>query len=234
MNRRIEPELLDQLPPTDRRAMQSRRDLQRLNAWMGHARIMSQALRSCWNTTTPERLVELGAGDATFLSLVAQDLALDWKRVGVVTVDIRDIVSPETRQDFLKLGWSLETIKDDVFDWMRQPSGEQWDLMIANLFLHHFTEEQLANLFSQAAQRTRVFVAIEPRRWAWSLLFTRLLWLIGCNQVTRHDAYLSVRAGFAGCELSQIWPANGGWSLQERPANFSSHLFIATRAGQEG
>ena len=32
--RRVEPELLDQLPPTSQRAMESRRDLRRVNWWM--------------------------------------------------------------------------------------------------------------------------------------------------------------------------------------------------------
>jgi hypothetical protein len=29
--------------------------------------------------------------------------------------------------------------------------------------------------------------------------------------------------------LSQLWPTGGGWSLQERLASWSSHLFIARR-----
>jgi len=60
-------------------------------------------------------------------------------------------------------------------------------------------------------------------------LFSRLLRLIGCNRVTRHDAPISVRAGFTGQELSQLWPAGQGWLLEERPAGWFSHLFIAQR-----
>jgi hypothetical protein len=73
------------------------------------------------------------------------------------------------------------------------------------------------------------FVAVEPRRSARGLLFSRLLGFIGCNRVTRHDAPISVRAGFAGQELSQLWPTGRDWSLQERPAGWFSHLFVAQR-----
>jgi hypothetical protein len=101
--------------------------------------------------------------------------------------------------------------------------------MIANLFLHHFTEGQLAGLLRGAARGTRTFIAVEPRRSSCSHCFSRLLWFIGCNRVTRHDAPISVRAGFTGQELSQLWPAGQVWSLEERPAGWFSHLFIAQR-----
>ena len=45
MNRIVLPELLDELPPEAADARRSRRDLQRLNVWMGHAGIMARALR---------------------------------------------------------------------------------------------------------------------------------------------------------------------------------------------
>ena len=45
MDRRVEPEFLDQLPAEDSRAIRSRRDLQRVNAWMGNVGTMARALR---------------------------------------------------------------------------------------------------------------------------------------------------------------------------------------------
>jgi hypothetical protein len=80
-----------------------------------------------------------------------------------------------------------------------------------------------------AARSARVFIAVEPRRSLRSLFVSRLLWFIGCGQVTRHDAVASVRAGFTGRELSRLWSADDNWMLQERPAGWFSHLFIAQR-----
>jgi hypothetical protein len=48
--------------------------------------------------------------------------------------------------------------------------------------------------------------------------------------VTRHDAVVSVRAGFSGRELSQLWPRAPGWRLDERPQAPFSHLFTARHA----
>ena len=105
--------------------------------------------------------------------------------------------------------------------------GHLTDAMVANLFLHHFEDDQLTGLLRAASTHARLFVAIEPRRSALGLLFSRLLWCIGCNGVTRHDAVISVRAGFVGSELSKLWPGGPGWRLEERRGGWFSHLFIA-------
>jgi len=229
MNRLLEPELLDELPGDDPRAMQSRQDLQRLNAWMRNTQIMAAELQAVFQNRPPRKLVEIGSGDGTFLLRVAQSLGPQWAGIRAALLDRKNIVTPETRQKFRELGWEIEIISSDVFDWLRQQGLESFDVIIANLFLHHFSDAQLVSLFLKAAQNVQAFVAIEPRRWAWSLIFGRLLWMIGCNGVTRHDAIVSIRAGFARKELSALWPKNQPWVLTEQAANFASHLFVAQR-----
>ncbi|HTA95540.1 MAG TPA: hypothetical protein VK769_05390, partial [Verrucomicrobiae bacterium] len=113
----------------------------------------------------------------------------------------------------------------DVFDWP-QSSVE---IVVANLFLHHFENERLAELLQSISGRAKLFIAIEPRRAPLPLVFSRLLWAIGCNDVTRHDAVVSVRAGFSGSELSMLWPDKQNWRLTERRAGLFSHLFIAQK-----
>jgi len=188
---------------------------------------MAHTLRSAFTGRRCQTLVELGAGDGTFLLRVARRLGPDWHGSSAVLLDRQPIVSSDTLRDFEHLGWSAEIITADVFDWLGRGSSQHYDAVIANLFLHHFTEAQLTALLTMAAKLATVFAAIDPRRWAWSLLGCRLLRLLGCNAVTRHDAIVSVRAGFAGLELSSLWPAELGWALQERSVNLSSHLFVA-------
>jgi hypothetical protein len=101
--------------------------------------------------------------------------------------------------------------------------------VITNLFLHHFEDARLAELLHIISRRAKLFIAIEPRRACWPLFCSRLLWIIGCNDVTRHDAAASVRAGFAGRELSALWPDRKNWRLTERRAGLFSHLFITQR-----
>jgi hypothetical protein len=229
MIRCVEPEWLDELPPGDPRAVRSRKDLLRINAWMGNCGIVTRALRSTCRGPTPRRLVDLGAGDGKLLLRVARRLSVDWHGTSAVLLDRRNVVSLETHHGFAALGWRTAALETDALGWLKQPAAPAWDTMIANLFLHHFPAAQLAELLRAAASLARAFVAVEPRRSERALFCSRLLRLIGCNRVTRHDAPISIRAGFAGQELSQLWPTGGGWSLQERLASWSSHLFIARR-----
>ena len=229
MERCVEPEILDELPAADPRAARSRRDLVRVNAWMGNGELMVQALRSTGNGQSARRMVDLGAGDGRFLLRAARGLYPDWQGTHAVLLDRRAAISPETRNAFGALGWRTETREADILDWLARPTAATYDVLIANLFLHHFRDAQLAGLLRAAAGSARAFVAVEPRRWGPSLFFSHWLWLIGCGRVTRHDAVVSVRAGFAGHELSRLWPADASWELQERPAGWCSHLFVARR-----
>ena len=53
MKREVKRELLDELPAGDRRAIGSRRDQQKVNAWMGHADIMLRALADAFTDRSP-------------------------------------------------------------------------------------------------------------------------------------------------------------------------------------
>jgi len=229
MERCIRPEWLDELPPEDPLAVRSRRDLLRVNAWMGNCGLMARALHSTCDGPVARRLVELGAGDGKLLLRVARRLSADWQGTSAVLLDRWNVVSPETHHAFAALGWRTAALEADALAWLRQSAAPAWDTIVANLFLHHFPSAQLAELLCAAASLARVFIAIEPRRSARGIFFSRLLGLIGCNRVTRHDAPVSVCAGFTGTELSQLWPTGPGWSLRERPAGWFSHLFIARR-----
>jgi hypothetical protein len=225
MNRLVQPEWLDTLPPADPRAVRSRRDLRRINAWMRNHNLMADALQHQLIQGAPKTLVELGAGDGGFLLQVAQQIAPAWPGVQAALLDRQPTVPAPTLAAFEKSGWQAKTLVADVFDWPPAAS----DVVIANMFLHHFEAARLRELLGLVAARTKVFVAIEPRRAAWPHFCSRLLWAIACNDVTRHDAVVSVRAGFNGQELSVLWPAPVGWKLDERPVGPFSHLFIARK-----
>jgi SAM-dependent methyltransferase len=224
--RLLEPEWLDELPAGDVRAMRSRADLRRVNAIMGNARCIAASLK----ILLPEgslRIADLGAGDGTLSVAVARRLRRP--RVRLTLVDRAPVVHGATLERLDELGWHADIAAYDVFAFLEQAS-EPFDAIFVNLFLHHFDDARLARLLAAVAARTRVFVACEPRRSALALAGSRLLWALGCNDVTRHDAAASVRAGFAGSEISRLWPEPSRWRIEERPAWPFSHLFLACAA----
>lgn len=236
--RTVRREILDELEPRDPRAMRSRRDLQRINRVLGSygilARSLRQALRPRRLTRTPLRLLELGAGDGSLALRLATHFAARWPAAELTLLDRQSLIGASTGTAFAHLGWALRPLTADVLEWARAPAQQlPWDIILTNLFLHHFEESALRELLSSVAMRCEVFIACEPQRGLPALLGVRLLRALGVSRDTRYDALVSVQAGFRGRELSHLWPAGpGGWRLEERPAGLFSHLLVAIRGNR--
>ena len=235
--RQLSPEILDDLPPADPRAIRSRHDLQRVNRVMGSCGILSRAIRRALASAphdAPLRILELGAGDGTLALRIARRLAKSWPVAELTLLDRQPLAAQTTGTAFAHLGWTLRPLTVDVLEWARAPAQQQpadrWDVILANLFLHHFEEDGLEELLSAVAGRCNVFIACEPRRSLPALTGSKLMYALGVSADTRHDAIISVRAGFRGKELSRMWPASRAhWRLEERLAGLFSHLFVAAR-----
>lgn len=226
--RLLSPEILDDLEENDPRAVRSRRDLKLINRIMGSAGILARAMTA--TAAAPARIIELGAGDGELMLRLAHRLSSRWPQVHVVLLDCKNLVAEETIDGFARLGWTAETLQIDIEDWIAQAGQEQFDIAMANLFIHHFDSRQIGRLFDALSRHAGMFVACEPRRARLPLLASRMVGLLGANEVTRTDAVLSVKAGFDGRELSDLWPsAASDWALSERQAGLFSHLFIARR-----
>jgi hypothetical protein len=232
--RAVRPEILDQLGPADPRALRSRRDLKRVNRIMGSRRILAGRLREAAapaESRTPVHLLELGAGDGSLALSLARSFAACWPAAELTLLDRQALIAPAMGIAFARLGWLLRPLTVDALEWARAPPQQpHWDIIFANLFLHHLEDARLRELLSAIAARCELFIACEPRRSLTALLGARLLPALGVSGETRHDALVSVRAGFRGGELSRLWPADrDGWRLEESSRGLFSHLFVAVR-----
>lgn len=227
MKRQLRPELLDSLEPSDSGAQRSRLDLRRVNAWMGNGAILARAVLAAKQPV--RRIVDIGAGDGTLLLSMARRLVQSMRNVEIVLLDRLPVIKPETLQQLGRLNCRPVSIKADIFEWLESDGPQKGDMVLANLFLHHFEVNELCRMFGLLACRVDSLIACEPRRSTGALFSAALLGLIGCNHVTRHDAVISVRAGFNGNELSRCWPVSGDWILYENRAGLFTHFFHATR-----
>ncbi len=241
MQRLVVSEALDHLSPHDPAAQRSRRDLVRVHWAMGTRSIVArgwQALVPAPRSRTPLRVLELGAGDGTLLLGVARALVPAWPQVHLTLLDRQALVSPANLADFAALGWRTTVEVTDAIDWAARSSGgalkaqmPAWDLISTSLFLHHFEGPALDTLLAGVAASGQRFFACEPHRGWLAGAGSRMVGALGANAVTRHDAVLSVAAGFRGTELTQRWPAlRGAWQCREYGAGLFSHCFSAQRS----
>ncbi|HEY1170737.1 MAG TPA: methyltransferase domain-containing protein [Verrucomicrobiae bacterium] len=228
--RKLRPELLDELPASAPEAVHSRGDLRRLNALMGNAGLLNGMAREL-KLSPPKTLVELATGDGTLLIQLLERTG--WRPERVVLLDRQPVVSVETLARLRERAKQVEVVTADVFEWLGAIQTPRCDLITTNLFLHHFEDEQLRRMLSLIAAKTEAFIACEPRRSKFALLNSQLLGLIGCNHVTRHDAPVSVKAGFVGEELSQLWLKGFTWVKKEQAKGLFSHCFGARKISSE-
>ena len=234
LTRRVNAEMLDHLPADDPRAIRSRRDLRRINRIMGNRAIL-ESLCDRSLVRAPSHIAELGAGDGSLLLQLAKRRARNWPKVTVTLVDRENPLSVQIQAAFDSLGWTARAAVMDVFAWLERDNHPPYDLIVANLFVHHFEGEALARLLRGISRITQCFIACEPRRSRLPLLASHLVGAIGANEVTRHDAVLSVHAGFRDRELSSYWPGDGLLLTTERaPGSFHTRSRQPAGCTREG
>ena len=247
IDRTVLPELLDDLGSQDPDAQRSRKDLQRLHRIMGTQKILLDALRKMpmrrphTASGLPLQMLEIGAGDGSLMLGVAHGLKGAWPDVSLTLLDRLNLLEPTTVKRYATARWSAHAAVGDVIDWAQPdpvvaptPPQARWDLIVANLFLHHFEGPQLTALLAAIAERANCFIACEPRRGWLALAGSHLVGVIGANAVTRQDAVLSVHAGFRQQELGSLWPdPERQWTTKEYSAGMFSHCFSAIRTGCE-
>ncbi len=211
MNRIVIPELLDSLPADDPSAVRSRRDLSRINGMMGNFRWLRQAIDKA-GLGEGAHIVEVGAGDGELANVLARD------GYRVTAVDLSP--APENLEP------GVTWICGDLFEELPRLAG---DALVANLFWHHFSDEQLADL-AKAVGGFRVVLASEPLRARFPQALGALL-VPFVNYVTEHDMFISIRAGFRPGELPRRWRLDSAkWTVEEPTGFLGACRLIARRS----
>ena len=212
MQRRLEPELLDSLPPDHPDAFLSRRDLRVINRLMGNARWFRSVLAS--HVHPGERVLELGSG--------AGELAARLRPVAPLFDGIDRVPPPSDWPTDAR--WHQADIT--VFS-----GWNDYPVVIGNLILHHFDDDTLRKLGSAIGPHARLLVFSEPTRkrhnqWFWNILAP----LCRANRVTLHDGRVSMAAGFCNDELPHALGLDPSvWHWHIRSTWLGAYRLIAER-----
>jgi hypothetical protein len=214
VERRLEPEIIDGINADHPWAVRSRRDLRLVNFLMGNERWILRQIRR-FPEAARRGIVELGAGGGELLRSLAKH-------------------GPATGYDLAprpaRLPAAVTWRQGDFRQWAGEIRG---GVMVANLFLHHLSDDELARLGS-LADRFRVLLFTEPHRSEEALwMADRILPLVG--EATRHDMPASIRAGFLERELPEALGLGPDWRVREQPTWRGGNRVLAWRdAAAEG
>ena len=211
MERTLEPELLDALPPDHPDAVHNRRDLRLTNIVMGNYAWFERVLPSLLRPG--DRALELGAGTGEL------GLRLNARGIPVDGLDL----------------WPRPDCWPEENRWHRSDLREfnAWDryaAVIGNLIFHQFSDHDLRALGEQL-RSARVILACEPARRRASQIAYRILGpVFGANHVSLHDAHVSIAAGFIGEELAHALGFEvGAWHIDCHITRRGAYHMVAVR-----
>lgn len=202
MIRTLTPELLDSLDPSDPDARASRRDLVRINHWMGNYRWFESIF--CPSSVCRTHCLEIGAGGGELaIRIIQKSCCMTYSAVDL---------APKPN-NWPEAGFWYQT---DIFTFHGYSTAE---VLISNLTLHHFNATELAKIGALIRNSSiRKIVANEPSRRSFHKLQLNAGRLIGFNSVTLHDGSVSIEAGFRADELPialGLNPELWYWTLEE-------------------
>ncbi len=185
----LKPEILDSLP--EEQACGSLADLVRINRrWGGHS-----TLRHLLADVAPAdgrfSLLDVGAASGDMAGCVRR-----WYPKARVTL-------LDYLQSHLRAGQG-DRVAADAFHLPFQPAS--FDFVFCSLFLHHYNDEQVAELlrgFGAAARRAVLVIDLERH----PLPYYFMAWsrpVLGWDPVTVHDGTISVEAAFKRRELEEL------------------------------
>lgn len=205
-----EVEIMDDLNCSGEVVNQTLRELEFINKWLGGNAVtlngLSKILTTCKSTSL--KIADLGCGSGDMLMLINEQLKKKNIISSLVGIDANpNIVAYAEKNTASHSNISFKT--QDVFS--NEFKQETFDLVFATLFFHHFSREQLIELFTHLKKNTRCGIVVNdlhrhPLAYHSIKILTRIF---SKSSMVKYDAPLSVHRGFKRADLEDILKASG-------------------------
>ena len=169
-----------------------------INHWLGGNGVTLGVLEQLWKRIPKQQPVsigDLGCGSGEILRLIAKKASQQNRNVNLTGMDANAHIVDYARNQ----SRDLANVKFEVMNiFSNEFQSYKFDFVIATLFLHHFSDEELINLFASLKKQTRIGIIVNDLHrhpiavgafYAASRLFFR-------NRLIKHDGIVSIKRGF--------------------------------------
>ncbi len=211
--RSYEAELMDDLNLSSDDLKKNLEELEIINHWLGGHQVVLNALTrllrsGLTQSQRPLRIADLGSGGGDLLRVIAKWLRKRGIQAELIGLDANDFMiqyAQERSQAFPE----IQFVQLDIFS--EDFQANHYDLVVASLFCHHFSDEALVQLFEKLYLQAKKAVIINDLHRHWLAYYSiRFLTRVARGSyLVQHDAPLSVRRAFKRAELAKMLQAAG-------------------------
>ena len=200
-------EILDDFNISGKELEQNLDEIEFINKWLGGNNLVIDGLKKVIFTTelrhqSAIKIADIGCGSGDVLRKISE-----WgdKQGLEFQLDGYDANSNIVDYAISKIGGE-QNIRFYVSDIMKEDLNEDYDLILMNLFLHHFENDEILNLLRKLMKRTRGAIVINdlhrhPLAYYSFLIMSRLL---SFSKMSQDDGALSVRRAFTKRDLMNL------------------------------
>lgn len=203
MERRLEPELMDDPALPVERHRRALRGLERINAWTRSTRAVWAPIRKLARSRQPLRVLDLACGAGDVAIGLAALAAREGLPVQVDGCDLSPVAIDHARERAAQRGVTVGFSQINV---LTEPLPTSYDVITASLFLHHLARQDAVGVLARMSRAARRMVVVSDlRRSRLGLLVAELgTRLLTREAVVHVDGPRSVWAAYTPAELSEM------------------------------
>jgi 2-polyprenyl-3-methyl-5-hydroxy-6-metoxy-1,4-benzoquinol methylase len=211
MKRRFDPavlEMMDRPQPVSRELERDLEGLRQLNRWFGSHRLVSTFIRRWITPGAQMRVVDLATGSGDIPRLLVDHARKVGARIQVDAVD-RQAATLEIASR-LSTGYpEISYHEANILEW---DSAQTYDIALCSLVLHHFSDDDAANVLRRCRELSKRLVLVSDLRRGFLLVggVYTLTAIIFREPMTRFDARVSAQRAFSFREMSEL-AIRAGW-----------------------
>jgi 2-polyprenyl-3-methyl-5-hydroxy-6-metoxy-1,4-benzoquinol methylase len=211
MKRRFDPAVLEMMDRPQPVSHELERDLERLrqlNRWFGSHRLVSTFIRRWITPGAQMRVVDLATGSGDIPRLLVDHARKIGARIEVDAVDRQ----PATLEIASRLSTDYPEISYHEANILEWGSAQTYDIALCSLVLHHFSDDDAAEVLRRCRELSKRFVLVSDLRRGFLLVggVYMLTAIIFREPMTRFDARVSAQRAFSFREMSEL-AMRAGW-----------------------